>query len=284
MTHLSEIRSSSLRLGHAGQESVVLRLGLCPLLGRRRRRHRPLLTRRVPYALRSAYFPSGSYPSSDGMRAPIAPPPDRLHTRGTAMSRSTLPSRRHLDAGRPDRHPLRLRRHAARRPLGHGAARRPRRRARRPARGRRPRHHPHRHQRRLRAARHQPADPRGAAPVPRIAAHRDQGRRDPRRSRAAGPRPASPDDLRRAVHENLETLGLEVLDLVNLRLGDAEGPQPGSLAEAVRDARRTPAAGPDPAPRCQQRDGASRSPRRRRSRRSCACRTCTTSPTATTTS
>ncbi|MET7705788.1 aldo/keto reductase family oxidoreductase [Micromonospora sp. NPDC005413] len=40
-----------------------------------------------------------------------------------------------------------------------------------------------------------------------------------------------PEDLRRAVHENLENLGLEVLDLVNLRLGNAEGPQPGSLAE-----------------------------------------------------
>jgi pyridoxine 4-dehydrogenase len=41
-----------------------------------------------------------------------------------------------------------------------------------------------------------------------------------------------PDDLRRAVRENLETLGLERLDLVNLRLGDAQGPRPGSLAEA----------------------------------------------------
>ena len=41
-----------------------------------------------------------------------------------------------------------------------------------------------------------------------------------------------PESLRRAVHDNLETLGLEVLDLVNLRLGNAEGPQPGSLAEA----------------------------------------------------
>ncbi|MEY9890677.1 pyridoxine 4-dehydrogenase [Catenulispora sp. MAP5-51] len=40
-----------------------------------------------------------------------------------------------------------------------------------------------------------------------------------------------PDALRRAVHENLETLGLETLDVVNLRLGNAEGPQPGSLAE-----------------------------------------------------
>ncbi|MEU6557160.1 aldo/keto reductase family oxidoreductase [Streptomyces sp. NPDC046915] len=41
-----------------------------------------------------------------------------------------------------------------------------------------------------------------------------------------------PEDLRRQVHENLESLGLDVLDLVNLRLGNAEGPQPGSLAEA----------------------------------------------------
>ncbi|WP_073949113.1 aldo/keto reductase family oxidoreductase [Streptomyces kebangsaanensis] len=41
-----------------------------------------------------------------------------------------------------------------------------------------------------------------------------------------------PEDLRRQVHDNLESLGLDVLDLVNLRLGNAEGPQPGSLAEA----------------------------------------------------
>ncbi|WP_434453170.1 aldo/keto reductase family oxidoreductase [Lentzea sp. E54] len=40
-----------------------------------------------------------------------------------------------------------------------------------------------------------------------------------------------PDELRRAVHENLEDLGLDALDLVNLRLGDAMGTQPGSLAE-----------------------------------------------------
>ncbi|AGP52264.1 aldo/keto reductase family oxidoreductase [Streptomyces rapamycinicus] len=40
-----------------------------------------------------------------------------------------------------------------------------------------------------------------------------------------------PDDLRRAVHENLEDLGIDSLDVVNLRLGDAQGPRPGSLAE-----------------------------------------------------
>lgn len=41
-----------------------------------------------------------------------------------------------------------------------------------------------------------------------------------------------PEDLRRQVHDNLESLQLDVLDLVNLRLGNAEGPQPGSTAEA----------------------------------------------------
>ncbi|WP_330266055.1 aldo/keto reductase family oxidoreductase [Streptomyces griseorubiginosus] len=40
-----------------------------------------------------------------------------------------------------------------------------------------------------------------------------------------------PGELRRAVHENLEDLGLDALDVVDLRLGDAQGPRPGSLAE-----------------------------------------------------
>ncbi|WAL63269.1 aldo/keto reductase family oxidoreductase [Amycolatopsis cynarae] len=53
------------------------------------------------------------------------------------------------------------------------------------------------------------------------------------RDRQGGWPPArKPEDLRRAVRENLETLGLEVLDLVNLRLGNAEGPQPEPVAEA----------------------------------------------------
>jgi len=41
-----------------------------------------------------------------------------------------------------------------------------------------------------------------------------------------------PEEIRRQVQENLTDLGLEVLDLVALRLGDAEGPRAGSLAEA----------------------------------------------------
>ncbi|MEU3735287.1 aldo/keto reductase family oxidoreductase [Streptomyces sp. NPDC033538] len=46
------------------------------------------------------------------------------------------------------------------------------------------------------------------------------------------PEARRPEDLRRQVHDNLKSLRLDVLDLVNLRLGNAEGPQPGSLAEA----------------------------------------------------
>jgi aryl-alcohol dehydrogenase-like predicted oxidoreductase len=41
-----------------------------------------------------------------------------------------------------------------------------------------------------------------------------------------------PEDLRKQVQENLRSLGIEVLNLVNMRMGDANGPQPGSLAEA----------------------------------------------------
>ncbi|SMF78296.1 aldo/keto reductase family oxidoreductase [Streptomyces sp. Amel2xC10] len=41
-----------------------------------------------------------------------------------------------------------------------------------------------------------------------------------------------PENLHRQVHDNLKSLRLDVLDLVNLRLGNAEGPQPGTLAEA----------------------------------------------------
>jgi pyridoxine 4-dehydrogenase len=43
-----------------------------------------------------------------------------------------------------------------------------------------------------------------------------------------------PDSLRRSVEENLESLGVDVLDVVNLRMGDARGPQPGPVAEAFK--------------------------------------------------
>ncbi|MEV0422672.1 aldo/keto reductase family oxidoreductase [Streptosporangium canum] len=41
-----------------------------------------------------------------------------------------------------------------------------------------------------------------------------------------------PEDLRKQVHENLDSLGVQTLDLVNMRMGDAQGPRPGSIAEA----------------------------------------------------
>jgi len=51
----------------------------------------------------------------------------------------------------------------------------------------------------------------------------------------------SPDDLTRAVHENLAHLGLDVLDVVNLRVGAVEAPTGDSLAEpftALADLRQ----------------------------------------------
>jgi aryl-alcohol dehydrogenase-like predicted oxidoreductase len=45
------------------------------------------------------------------------------------------------------------------------------------------------------------------------------------------PEARSPEDLRRAVHENIDHLGLEALDVVNLRLGGFSTPDGESLAE-----------------------------------------------------
>jgi aryl-alcohol dehydrogenase-like predicted oxidoreductase len=41
----------------------------------------------------------------------------------------------------------------------------------------------------------------------------------------------APAQLRQAVHDNLDRLGLDVLDVVNLRVGGFERPEPGSIAE-----------------------------------------------------
>jgi pyridoxine 4-dehydrogenase len=52
-----------------------------------------------------------------------------------------------------------------------------------------------------------------------------------RRDEQGGWPPArTPDELRAQVHDNLRNLGLDTLDVVNLRLGGLEGPEPGSLA------------------------------------------------------
>jgi pyridoxine 4-dehydrogenase len=44
------------------------------------------------------------------------------------------------------------------------------------------------------------------------------------------PHARRPEQLRQAVHENLSNLGLEVLDVVNLRVGGLDSPEPGSIA------------------------------------------------------
>ena len=45
------------------------------------------------------------------------------------------------------------------------------------------------------------------------------------------PHARAPHELRQAVHENLANLGLDAMDVVNLRMGGLSGPQPGSIAE-----------------------------------------------------
>jgi len=48
------------------------------------------------------------------------------------------------------------------------------------------------------------------------------------------PKALAPDQLRQAVHDNLTNLSLEVLDVVNLRVGGLDAPEPGSIAEPFR--------------------------------------------------
>jgi pyridoxine 4-dehydrogenase len=45
------------------------------------------------------------------------------------------------------------------------------------------------------------------------------------------PRALAPEELRQAVHDNLTNLGLSALDVVNLRVGGLDAPEPGSIAE-----------------------------------------------------
>jgi aryl-alcohol dehydrogenase-like predicted oxidoreductase len=65
--------------------------------------------------------------------------------------------------------------------------------------------------------------PAGLTIVTKVGARRD----------AAGgwPHARSPQELRQAVHENLENLGLDALDVVNFRVGGFDAPEPGSIAE-----------------------------------------------------
>src|SRR6202007_2086717 len=59
--------------------------------------------------------------------------------------------------------------------------------------------------------------------VTKVGARRDQ--------HGGWPHARTPAELREAVHDNLRHLGLEAMDVVNLRMGGIEGPEAGSLAE-----------------------------------------------------
>src|SRR5689334_20119797 len=61
--------------------------------------------------------------------------------------------------------------------------------------------------------------------VTKIGARRDE--------RGGWPPARSPAELREQVHDNLRRLGLDALDVVNLRLGGFDAPEPGSLAPQV---------------------------------------------------
>jgi aryl-alcohol dehydrogenase-like predicted oxidoreductase len=65
--------------------------------------------------------------------------------------------------------------------------------------------------------------PDGLHIVTKVGARRDE--------QGGWPPARSPRQLREQVYENLEHLGLDVLDVVNLRVGGVHSPEPGSLAE-----------------------------------------------------
>jgi pyridoxine 4-dehydrogenase len=69
--------------------------------------------------------------------------------------------------------------------------------------------------------------------VTKVGAKRDE--------KGGWPHARSPEELRQGVEENLEHLGLEAMDVVNVRLGAPEGPEAGSIAgpfEAVAKLQR----------------------------------------------
>ena len=59
--------------------------------------------------------------------------------------------------------------------------------------------------------------------VTKVGAYRD--------AKGGWPHARSPGQLRQAVHDNLIHLGLEALDVVNLRVGGFDSPEPGSIAK-----------------------------------------------------
>ncbi len=94
----------------------------------------------------------------------------------------------------------------------------------------------HRHQRLpMVTARHQPADPRGAASLSkRLPWDRDQGWREARCGCVVELLRLALPKLTSAVHDNLRNLGVDALDVVNLRvMGDVHAPSEASIAEQL---------------------------------------------------
>ncbi|BBH69653.1 oxidoreductase [Actinoplanes sp. OR16] len=60
--------------------------------------------------------------------------------------------------------------------------------------------------------------------VTKVGARRDE--------QGGWPQARTPDELRAQVHDNLRRLGLDTLDVVNLRMGGLQEAEPGSIAEA----------------------------------------------------
>lgn len=65
--------------------------------------------------------------------------------------------------------------------------------------------------------------PRDLTIVTKVGARRDE--------QGGWPHARKPDELRAAIHENLENLGLEALDVVNLRVGGLQEPEAGPIGE-----------------------------------------------------
>lgn len=65
--------------------------------------------------------------------------------------------------------------------------------------------------------------PDGVHIVTKVGARRDET--------GGWPHARTPDELRAQVHDNLARLGLDAIDVVNLRVGGLDAPEPGSIAE-----------------------------------------------------
>ena len=141
----------------------------------------------------------------------------------------------------------------------------------------------HRHQRFLRTACHQPDHPRSAPSLSRGPCDRDQDRRQARRRRLVESGHDAGRDFTSAVHDNLRNLGLDALEVVNLRfMFDVARSRRGPDRGAAHSSGRSPAEGARASHRPQQCDVQAGRRRSRDRARSSACRTTTTSRIATT--